>query len=351
MKPRHVQRAVKAQRMERSVGDVPSLGRVARMPGVGMPKEPRRRRRRGEGEFINDRGNRNRIARKKVIWTWSAVFVFLVLGVLGFILTYWTRSHMDRKVEKRGAAAESVIQARVESLFPSPSEDVALTTVKQALAVRDPVEVARFFRPGTSTAEEVVAFLSKRAELDGPIIGYDWLRSMDANGLLIDGVLVNTLLASQPRNRIALLTPDDEGVWRIDFDAFARTVSPEWPELLDPGTKGGLVRVVTARDSYFNGPFRDESQWVCYGMASPDMDLILVGYCRRGSAQAQAMARIMDKADDQEALGGRHIPRATLKIRRAEGAEARQFEITRVLAEDWIVAESGFDGLPIAPAG
>ena len=32
-----------------------------------------------------------------------------------------------------------------------------------------------------------------------------------------------------------------------------------------------------------------------------------------------------------------------LEIRRIEGAESRQFEITRVLAEDWVMSAKPFD--------
>ena len=56
MKSRDIQRSVRAQRFDRSAGDAPSLGRVARVPGTGMPKGDRRRRRRGEG----GRGDRER---------------------------------------------------------------------------------------------------------------------------------------------------------------------------------------------------------------------------------------------------------------------------------------------------
>jgi hypothetical protein len=34
-----------------------------------------------------------------------------------------------------------------------------------------------------------------------------------------------------------------------------------------------------------------------------------------------------------------------LAISRPEGAEKRQFEIKRVLAEDWLLTEKAFDGL------
>ena len=37
------------------------------------------------------------------------------------------------------------------------------------------------------------------------------------------------------------------------------------------------------------------------------------------------------------------VPRAILEIRRVEGAEPRQLEISRVLAEDWVMGDAPFD--------
>jgi hypothetical protein len=311
-----------------------------------MPKEIRRRKR-GQGRGSDTHGDRLRDPRRKVIWAWSIVLLSVVLGFLGFVLMVWLRGQMQRSAGKAGENAGSEVQVRVASRFQSPSEPDALDLVRKALAVREPEEVGRFFRLGSADSKEVVGFLSKRFETDGKIAGYEWLSSMDANGMLIDGVLVNTLLEDQPRNRLALLTPDDEGTWRVDFEAFARSVVPEWPVLLDSKCQGGRVRVVTSRDSYFNGPFSSEADWACYAMASPDMNEILVGYCRRGSPQAKAMERVMIKPGDEHSPVNRSVQRVTLEIRRAEGGESRQFEITRVLAEDWIVSDTAFDGMPL----
>ena len=113
----------------------------------------------------------------------------------------------------------------------------------------------------------------------------------------------------------------------------------------------GTVRVNVAKDTYYNGPFRDDRQWVCYGMVSPDTEVVMLGYCRKDSPQARAMERIV--MDENDLPGGMQggLPaaakapkRATLEVRRVEGAEARQFEITRVLAQDWIVSAKPFDG-------
>ena len=61
---------------------------------------------------------------------------------------------------------------------------------------------------------------------------------------------------------------------------------------------------MVAKDSYYNGPFRDETQWSCYGMASPDLDVVLLGYCRQGSPQAAAMERIVANGDCAPETGG-----------------------------------------------
>jgi hypothetical protein len=89
--------------------------------------------------------------------------------------------------------------------------------------------------------------------------------------------------------------------------------------------------VIVGKDVYYNGPFRDESQWTCYAVVSPDTDELLHGYCRVGTPEADEMSRLL--AD------GEATSRATLQLRRAKGAGPRQFEISRVVAKDWILPE------------
>ena len=197
---------------------------------------------------------------------------------------------------------------------------------------------------GSAEPAAVIAFLTDMTARDGEVTGYQWLSSMDANGLLLDGVLVSMSKDGVPRNRLALLTPDEHGVWKIDFDAFARTVKPSWDELLGEDGGKGLVRVMIAKDSYYNGPFKDDGEWVSYGMASPDTEVILMGYCRKDSPQERAMERILTNREAEAGTDARlKLNRVTLRVRRPEAAEMRQFEITRVLAEDWVLGDMPFD--------
>ncbi len=327
MKSDGIQRAVRANRHERSAGDAPSLGRIARMPGTGMPKGVRRRRKRSE---------RARQGDSKLIFNWS-----LLLGVLAAVslmgaLFFWLLPQI-RAGRAHGIKSETEHESVVSSIskFSSPSETEALNLVKRALAIRDPAQVAEHFRLGTANPEEIVGFLGGLPSSDGTLDHLVWLSSLDATDLTIDGVIAFFKQGGKLRQRLVFLTPDAGGVWKVDFDSFARKVNPPWNDLLEKGGDSALVRVFIAEDSYFNGPFQDDKQWCCYGMSSPDSEEILEGYCKVGSPQAAAMKWIFSK--------GMKASRATLEIHHMEGASPKQFVIGKVLAEDWVLGETPFE--------
>jgi hypothetical protein len=332
MKSDGIKRSVRASRHDRSAGDAPNLGRVARMPGTGIPKQKRRRRsQRGEA------GWRSASDRPKSSARWTILFAAMVVFSLGVALWMW----MSPKLATEGrlsatAPMENEAEVGVSAHFPSPSEQDAVALVKRAVAVRDPATVARSFRPGSASPAEIVGFLEGMDAVDGRIRSYEWMSSVDANRLAVEGVVVNFENTDGLRNRLALLTPDASGVWKVDFDAFARTVRPSWKEILETRPETALVRVQIIKDSYFNGPFRDEGQWICLGMASPDTEEMLFGYCRAGSPQAAAIEWMFSKENAK-------LCRATLELHRVEGAEHRQYEISKVLAQDWIVADVPFE--------
>ena len=354
MRPRDVKRSVRSTRVDRSEGDAPSIGRVARVPGTGLNKGVKRRRRRGE----SSNGNRARNNRKKVVLVWSAVFTLIALGAMGTAIWFWVKPNMHRTVETTNEPTRPV-QERVVSEFESPTEEQALALVKSAMLIRDRAKVAEHFRVGSTDAAGIVKFLTEMEEIDGRIQSYNWLSSMDANGMLIDGVTVVFDGNDKLRNRLAMLTPDDKGVWKVDFDAFARKVTPSWDDILRNKAEEAVVRVVVADDSYYNGIYKDEAQWSCFGIASPDHEEVLFGYCRKGTPQELALERITSGTDLLEKVSqplnqpvrplgaagqpSRILNRAVLEIRHSAGAEQRQFEITRVLAEDWVMDSRPFD--------
>ena len=336
MKSDKIQRGIQSRHM-RAGGDAPKLGRVIRLRDREAPGTSGRSRRSGRAAMASAA---QAMVRRRVILMWSLTFTLVTLLVIGGFVMFWLRSH--RSADKGGAGSRVGGEVRKVSQFVSPSEGEALERVKEALAIRDPGVVADSFHLGQATPAEVVEFLSAAEERDGKIERMSWLGSMDVEGLLLEGVLVVHAGKAAANERLAFLVPDEVGVWKVDFEAFARISRPPWRDLLKGSADRSQVRVFVAKDSYYNGPFRDESRWVCYAMASPEAKELLTseqellrGYCKAGSPQAKAMERIFK--------GGGRMNRATLEIHRVEGADFRQFEITRVFSHEWVLAATPLD--------
>lgn len=336
MGSKDIQRSIRSARHTRSAGDAPDIGRVSRVPGTGIPRDSRRRKRR------SGRSHKDDSRRIKVFRTWMWVFSAVSVLALVYLVVAGFRSQLDESRQTAESKPEVVPEKkRVESEFKSPTSEDALAMVEHGLAVRDPLEVGDFFRLGSIRPEEAVAFLEEIAAEDGEVVSQQWLSSIDANGLLLEGVLIQYGKPKAESERLAILTPDEKGHWRIDFEAFARTTRPGWDAILNGDAREAVVRVISMKDSYFNGPFRDESEWTCYGLATPDIGEIIHGYCRVGSAQDAAMRRI--SRPDKLLQGVPRPKRATLKLRRLPEAGPRQFEIERVIAEDWVATGAWFD--------
>lgn len=329
MKTKDVRRSVHFGQGGRAPGDAPSLGRVARMPGTGLPRGGRRKKRSSKNASARE-------SRQKVVQAWSLIVCGLAVVCMGIAIFLWLAPQMrsgQNSVEENSIHTEQVL--RVVSKFPSPSEEQSIAFVEEALSIRESEKVGDFFRLGAASPEEAVDFLAKMESANGAIERCAWLSSMDANGLSIDGVLVSFKGVERRLSRLALLTPDEAGKWKVDYEAFVRRVKPSWNEILKKGTDLAQVRIYVTKDSYYNGAFMDDQQWICYRIVSPDTEEILFGYCRVGSRQAAALNWMFSKEEN--------VARATLEIRQVEGAESRQFEITKVLAEDWVLSEVPFD--------
>jgi hypothetical protein len=260
--------------------------------------------------------------------------------VIGGFMMFWLRGHRSGKSTAAEGNAEDKV--RIASKFTAPTEDQALDLVKRALANRDPGELDSLFHLGGSSPAEVIEFIAGAEASDGRVERYSWLSSMDVEGLQMEGVVVAYAGKETTSERLAFLTPTDEGVWKVDFEAFARTSRPPWKDLLEGRAERAQVRVFIAKDEYYNGPFADDSRWVCFGMASlesnallPEGREMLRGYCEIGSAQAKAMEQLF--------AGGVRMHRATLELSRPKDADSRQFVISRVLGEDWVVTSKRYD--------
>lgn len=325
-----IRRSVHSVHPEREKGDAPTrIGRLAKIrlwiwplfhPGFffGRPVP--------EGlEGSNRLANR-----------WTMLIAVVALLSLGFMI--WKgMAHTSDPIEAHQAVpvGRTDGEIRVRSAHVSLTEEEAIALVKAAVESRDAGTVGKYFRSGDATVNEIVRFLKEMEATDGKVDGYEWMGSIDANGMAMDGVIITFNNPGAPRNRLAALVPGEDGAWRVDFPAFARSVDPAWDKIISGEAKHATVRVHVAADNYYNGVFGDEGKWVSASLASPDTPEVLIGYCTMESPQGAALKRIVSK--------GAPLSRAVLEIRRVEGGEPRQVLISRVYAEDWVMGDKAFD--------
>jgi hypothetical protein len=330
MKSKRIRRSVHSVHPEREKGDAPArLGRISKIRLWFLPMISRRKRRK-------NRTPEESAEHRRVINRWTLRIGAMALVCLGVAI--W-QGAIFRSAPQAAVVAGPTMrddsEVRVKSRFASLDEDAALALVRKALAVRDPAEVGEFFRLGDSTPEQVIEYLGQMETADGSIAHYQWLGSVDANDMTLDGVLITYANSGTPRNRMAMLVPDEEQKWRVDFAAFARLVDPSWEKILSGEAKEATLRVYIAEDNYFNGVFSDEEKWLSVSLGTPDTEQVLIGYCEAGTPQAAALRQI----------SAREVPasRAVLEIQRVNGGGPRQVRIMRVLAEDWVLGDEPFD--------
>lgn len=322
MKTQDIRRGI-TSRHYRAEGSSPDIGNISRLRNPEAPASAERRSRRRSRSHHPEKSSAN----------WLILLGTGALAVITAAVFLWVMPRMESAEEQ--VAFNSKMEERnirIASKFPSPSRDESIELVKRALATRDPAEVPRLFRPCESTPAEIISFLENTVQVEGAADYWEWMSSLDKDGLLIEGVLVSCSTVEKPVVRLALLTPDEGGNWKVDFDAYSRIVEPGWQELLGQVGEKAVVRVTVTPDVYYNGPFSDDKQWVSYGLSSPDVNEKLWGYCRVGSAQAEAMARLFKHQEK--------ISRATVEILRVPGTDPKQFEIVRVLGGEWVVASN-----------
>lgn len=302
------------------------------MPTQPQPSSRGERRRRVRSVDPERDGKAQDKHTKSALMMWSLAFGGIAILVLGLFFLFWLKPLLERR-EQMAANFRASTNYKVEPevpVFESLGEQEAIGLVKEALKARSAADIDARIRKGDASAEQVMAFLNGMKAEDGEIDKFQWLSRLDTTAPGVEGVLVSFKKEAKDRNRIALLVADDKGEWKMDYPAFARLATPAWPELLEGRAESATVRVYAAADQYFNGPFSDESQWKCFGIASPDAPDLLYGYCKVDSLQAAAIDKV---------LLGKKMVRVTLVLQRVEGAAKRQYLIKRVLAEDWAVTD------------
>lgn len=307
-----------------SLGAAPLAGKVQKIRGshTSLPTLSNTRL-----SFIDQEFNTRKPLTPKQVKLASLLVGAVVFAVA---LSVWV---VANRREEAGAKSPSSSRDEMHNSeqpqFAARSMAEALDLAKRALANRDIQNIPALWHTGSASAEEVDQFIRSGDARDGSPTEFVWLGSLDAGDQQLEGVQITYNHPEKRVVRLAMLTPDEMGTWKVDFDAFAKTATPGWNEIRAGGVKQAVVRVVIVRDPYYNFAYRDEKKWMSYGLVSDDIDGVFHGYCETGSPVANALEDVL--ADQKRAA------RVTLEISQRKDADLQQFEITRVLARDWVL--------------
>lgn len=310
------------KKLTRKVGEAPNMGQVARM-------------------HRNATGLRERL--RYVGWLPLFLLAFAVFSFGAGItaLTLWlTGTTFKPKPILLQNGPEPRPEPRIKAV-PVPQPAILENQINALLAARTVRQLDALVRPSDQRTEEILGKLAALEKTDGKVTSVQYTGPAQSNCLQLESV---TVTFDSGKNRIALIVPDPAGVWRVDFDAFDRHVSTPWSELLSGTAQEGTVRIFTRPDNYYNGRYQNDKEWACFGFASPDHETLMFGYTPRGSKQHQAMNESL------RLVGSSGLKRMTLEIRHTGSGDRRQFEIVRVLSDDWAVGDVALDDLMPAAA-
>ncbi len=329
---------VRSAGKHRTLGDAPAIGPVPRMqPG----SSPRRRRRHGGRDP-------KRAAYAGLHRLLGLLLIGLSLSLGGLLL--WVAGG-QKSAHALAEAVKSVIgRSAPDTLWSdAPSPRDIENQVRALFDAETPGDLARLTHDGAISTDEMPLHLASLEERWGEVSSVIHLGPLESLVNRAEGVLVD--FASGTR-RLAVYRRSPDGIWKIDFDAFAGHCEPPWSELSSGMADEGLVRVSLVRDYYFNNLYANDSEWACYGMTPVDREIRHYGYVRRGSPQHRTLEAVLKAREtpDTSPPAAHPLPhRFMLRVRHEDKAERRQWEISRVLADDWSLAPSPLDEM-LVPA-
>ncbi|MGC4014187.1 MAG: hypothetical protein QM755_06650 [Luteolibacter sp.] len=216
--------------------------------------------------------------------------------------------------------------------FPTPDSERVVAIVRKVLAMRKAEDFKDLVRLKGISEAEAVDFLTRLPERSGRVTEVTWQNTDGANELQLESAIVKF---ERGVPRTAYLTPDDAGVWQVDLAAFAAHGSVGWDEFQAGGERSVELRVIAARDTYYNGAYSDDHAWSCYTLAYPGADSKLIGYAKKNGPVDEALTRIL-----KNRVG---FP-VVVRVSKNSGAAGRQVEILAVPAEGWVLTDQSFDG-------
>jgi len=170
---------------------------------------------------------------------------------------------------------------------------------------------------------------------EGNVTEVKWLGIRYVGDRVIEEVATEHTKGKSISVRLAQITRQPDGSNKVDFGSYVRKTSHPWEDIVDGNVEKCVVRVMISKSAYHNGVFRDDTIWSAYKISSPDIDTNLHVYAEIGSEEESRLRDIL--ATD------RSSQRVTLEIRRDETLLPKQFQVSQVIARDWIQDDISMD--------
>jgi hypothetical protein len=314
----------------RKFGDAPSLGNLPTVSGENPPLRKRRSSRTAQ---------KKKLSKRFVGWSLLAFFVSVSLLTVSIVRNIRNKvlvnpsSNETEKLIDLDKAFDDSEKSDPPELKPAE----AVTLVTQALDNRDPGLMQDFFVLGKDVnPAEAMEELVRIREAEGEITRTDWLAPKFPGERSALQAVVHTAKDEKEQSRRAQFALGSDGKWRIDLNAFLRKCEPPLAEVLSAESGTFLVRVFVSEETAYRGMYSDKNEWRAYSLTSPDIEDSLYAYAKRGSSQDKALRRIL--------IEDELLHHATLRITKEPESGPRQFQVSQVIAGNWIVGETDFDG-------
>lgn len=210
----------------------------------------------------------------------------------------------------------------VRRLLAQPAPDAVAAAFTNARSHKDRLRwirnpdrlepvLRRFYQTGAGSTEEFLRYSPLPASLRG-----------DAALAQFDAIMRNG------EHRLLFVVDTPEGP-RVDFETYARHCDTTWEDLLAGRVlESGAMRVLLKPDNFFNRQFPDDGRWFSIAAESPDLQDMLHLYAPVTLPRVPTFAR--------QSAG--HPLRATVRLASRNGSHFhREFQITELVAEDWVV--------------
>ncbi|MEN9990631.1 MAG: hypothetical protein RLZZ224_333 [Verrucomicrobiota bacterium] len=248
--------------------------------------------------------------------------VILTLATLVFIGgVVWILYQQVHKT-KAPVTVTKVAPQEVEKPTITPKECVWM--IEKWLTLNDIDALRKNSRLVHLSPQEALEEIQKFRATQGKVKRVKWLGTDQSISLAQEKVLVSY---ESGHYRVASLICNAAGQWQVDLESFIAHQSKPWNEIMRLTEGLARVRVLVRQDSYFNGPFLDESTWSCYALSNSDQSDVIYGYTNKTSAAYLALQDIVSAKPNVPVI---------LEISRSAEMLPSQYEIQKVIERGWV---------------